>query len=91
MEVINKKLDNEEKYGNITQFDTPPYSQRKKRFGDRKDGRRVRTLPPMSYMEPYIMRNRSDAQNFFEDVIDITNIEKYLDLLIGMVYTDIQL
>lgn len=91
MEVINKKLDNEEKYGNITQFDTPPYSQRKKRFGDRKDGRRVRTLPPMSYMEPYIMRNRSDAQNFFEDVIDITNIEKYLDEKHKEGYTDMTL
>ena len=27
----------------------------KKRFGDRKDGRRIRTLHPMEYVSPYIM------------------------------------
>lgn len=52
--------------------------KRRRRFGDRKDGRRLRTLNPMAAMEPYIMKVRSDAQNKFEDVIDITNIEKYL-------------
>ena len=52
--------------------------KRRRRLGDRRDGRRIRTLAPMSAMEPYIMKVRSDAQNKFEDVIDITNIEKYL-------------
>ncbi len=53
-------------------------NKRRRRFGDRKEGRRIRTLPPMSMMVPYIMKDRSDSQNKFEDVIDITNIEKYL-------------
>ncbi len=50
----------------------------RRRFGDRRDGRRVRTLPPMVQMTPYIMKVRSDSQNHFEDIIDITNIESYL-------------
>lgn len=51
----------------------------RRRWGDRKDGRRVRSLPPMQKMVPYIMKVRADAQNHFEDEIDITNIERYLD------------
>ncbi len=50
----------------------------KKRFGDRKDGRRVRTLSPMSYVIPYIMKTRNDAQNFISDSIDITETDKFL-------------
>lgn len=50
----------------------------KRRFGDRRDGRRVRTLPPMAYLEPYIMRTRNDAQNCFEDSFDITETDKFM-------------
>ncbi len=50
----------------------------KRRFGDRRDGRRVRTLPPMAYLEPYIMRTRNDAQNQFEDSFDITETDKFM-------------
>ena len=53
--------------------------KRRRRFGDRRDGRRIRTLPAMTAMIPYIMKVRSDAQNHFEDEIDITNIEAYLE------------
>ena len=63
----------------IHEFATPAYKKRRKRLGDRVDGRRLRTLKPMFYVIPYIMRERNDAQNQFEDVIDITNIERYLD------------
>lgn len=63
----------------IMEYDTPAYAKRKRRYGDRRDGRKLRTLPPMNYLEPYLMKVRSDAQNHFEDVIDITNIERYLD------------
>lgn len=51
---------------------------KKRRFGDRKDGRRVRTMSPMSYVIPYIMRTRSDAQNQIADTIDITEADKFL-------------
>lgn len=51
---------------------------KKRRFGDRKDGRRVRTMSPMSYVMPYIMRTRNDAQNQIADTIDITEADKFL-------------
>ena len=45
----------------------------------------------MSFLMPYIMDIRSDAQNHFEDVIDISNIEKYLDAKKKEGYTDMTL
>ena len=53
-----------------------PKKNRKRRFGDRKDGRRLRTLPPMQRVMPYIMKRRSDAQNTFADNLDITEADK---------------
>ena len=84
-ECVNKV---DTRYDDIVEFDTPAYAPRKRRFGDRKYARRVRTLPAMNYVVPYIMNVRSDAQNHFEDVIDITNIEKYLDAKHQEGYTD---
>ena len=78
-------------YDNIITYDTPAYKPRKKRWGDRREGRRVRTLPPMSYVSPFIMKERNDAQNQFQDAIDITNIEKYLDEKHKAGYTDLSL
>ena len=79
------------KYDDILEYDTPAYKKRRRRIGDRKEGRRVRTLPPMNYVMPYIMKRRSDSQNYFEDVIDITNIEQYLDAKHKEGYTDMTL
>ena len=78
-------------YDNITEYDTPAYIPRKKRWGDRREGRRIRTLPAMSYLEPFIMNERNDSQNSFEDVIDITNVERYLDKKHQEGYTDMTL
>lgn len=75
----------------IVVYDTPAYKPRKRRWGDRKDGRRIMTLPPMTYATPYIMRTRADSQNHFEDVIDITNIEKFLDAKHREGYADMTL
>ena len=75
----------------VVQYDTPAYAPRKRRIGDRRDGRRLRHLQPMSYVIPYIMRERNDAQNQFEDVIDLTNIEKFLDEKHREGYTDMTL
>ena len=72
----------------IVEYDTPAYKPRKKRWGDRKEGRRVRTIPAMTQFTPFIMKTRNDSQNMFEDVIDITNVEKYLDLKHEEGYTD---
>lgn len=79
------------RYDGILEYDTPAYKVRKRRFGDRKEGRRLRSLPPMQFMMPYIMKVRADSQNHFEDVIDITNIEHYLDAKHREGYTDMTL
>jgi hypothetical protein len=50
----------------------------RKKLGDRYDGRRIRSLDPFYKIIPYIMQNRTDAQNFYEDKLDIGNIESYL-------------
>ena len=42
----------------------------------------------MQFMIPFLMKVRSDAQNHFEDELDITNIESYLDKKHEEGYTD---
>ena len=54
-------------------------TERKKRFSDRYDGRRLRTLDPFSAMIPFIMKSKSEASNYFSDTVEITEIEKYLN------------
>ncbi len=75
----------------IETYDTPAYKARKKRWGDRKDGRRIRTLPAIEYISPFIMKERTDSLNYFEDVIDITNAERFLDEKHREGYTDMTL
>jgi len=53
-------------------------SKRKFRLGDRRDGHRVRTLPPMQYVAVSIMNKRDDAQNYFQSSVDYGNIEEYI-------------
>ena len=43
-----------------------------------KGGRKVKSLPPMSYVIPYIMKTRNTAQNFISDSLDIDNAEAYI-------------
>lgn len=43
-----------------------------------KEGRKVRTLPPMSYVIPYIMKTRNTASNLINDSIDIEKAEAYI-------------
>ena len=86
-----KKVTAENRYDDIVEFDTPAYRPRKRASGDRSDGRRIKTLPAMSYLEPFIMSTRADSQNHFEDVIDITNVEQYLDKKHKEGYTDMTL
>ena len=50
--------------------------KRRRRFGDRKEGRKLRTISPMLKFVPYIMPRRSDALNYFADKLDITEAEK---------------
>ena len=56
-----------------------PQTKKKRRwhFGDRYEGRRLRTLAPMQYVIPYIMKVRADSQNHFEDRIDMDVLDEY--------------
>lgn len=81
----------EYKYDDIITYDTPAYKKRRKHLGDRKEGRRIKTLQPMSFVMPFIMPERADAQNYFDDSIDITNIQAYLDEKHKEGYTDMGL
>ena len=49
----------------------PEKKKRKRRFGDRREGRRLRTLYGLNVAMPFIMKDRSDACNTFADEIDI--------------------
>ena len=47
-------------------------------WGDRSDGRRIRTMPPMSQVEPYLMVSRVASSNLFKDEVEISELEKYI-------------
>ncbi len=47
-------------------------------WGDRTDGRRIRSLPPMSQVSPYIMVTRNSATNSYSEAFEITNVERYI-------------
>ena len=53
-------------------------NKRKRRLGDRAEGRKLRKIDPIIRLMPYIMRYRSDAMNMFSSSIDITAAEKYI-------------
>jgi hypothetical protein len=88
---VEKKVLGDEKYEGIIEYDTPAYKPRKKRFGDRYDGRLVRTAPSMSKLMPYLMKVRADSQNQFEAKIDIHNAELYLAQKKKEGYTDMSM
>lgn len=50
----------------------------KRRFGDRKEGRQLRSLSPFLKLTPYIMVTRNDACNYFSDRVEVTEIDRYL-------------
>ena len=43
-----------------------------------KEGRRVKSLPPMSYVMPFIMKTRNTSSNFLKDAFEITKAEEYI-------------
>ncbi len=52
--------------------------KRKRRFGDRYDGYRVRDLDLPFHIIPVIMRNRCDSEVFFKETIDIGPLEEFV-------------
>ena len=47
-------------------------------WGDRSDGRRVRTLAPMAQITMYFQWERNICSNLFEDSFEITHIDRYI-------------
>ncbi|MDI6619160.1 MAG: 2-oxo acid dehydrogenase subunit E2 [Clostridiales bacterium] len=54
--------------------------KRKKRFGDRYDGRLIRSADPFFRIIPYVMKTRTDAMVFFDERLDLEPIETYLKM-----------
>ncbi len=53
-------------------------AQRKRRWGDRRDGWRVRDLDSMHKIAPMIMPNRTDNEAVMTETLDITALNEYL-------------
>ena len=47
-------------------------------WGDRMDGRRIRSMHPIAQMIPYIMVNRNGASNKMAASLEITHAERYV-------------
>lgn len=47
-------------------------------WGDRIDGRRVRTAQVMEQITAYFMPNRTGANNLFSEAVEITELESYI-------------
>ncbi|MBO4452381.1 MAG: hypothetical protein J5793_00445 [Clostridia bacterium] len=44
----------------------------------KKEGRRIKTMPGMSIVEPFIMRERTDATNYFAGTVEVSHAEEYI-------------
>ena len=53
-------------------------SKYRRRFGDRKDGRLLRSIPPFSKFIPYIMPQRNDRSIHYEESFEITEVDRRL-------------
>ena len=47
-------------------------------WGDRIDGRKIRTLAPMAQITAYFQWERNICSNFFEESFEITQIDRYI-------------
>ena len=50
----------------------------KRRWGDRKDGRLLRSIEPIAIFSLYIMNTRNDANNYISDSVEISALDKYV-------------
>ena len=50
----------------------------KRRFGDRKDGRLLRSIEPIAIFSLYIMNTRNDANNYISDSVELSAIDTYV-------------
>ena len=48
----------------------------KKHWGDRYDGRRVKSSDPLNVITPFLMKTRNDSEVFFDAEVDVTKIDE---------------
>ena len=53
-------------------------SKYKRRYGDRKEGRLLRSLPAFAKFIPFIMPTRNDACNQYEESFEVTALDRRL-------------
>ena len=53
--------------------------ERKRRWGDRRDGRWVRDVPGLQTVMAHLMPNRTDCEVFMNDKFDVTELMRYLE------------
>ena len=51
---------------------------RKRRFGDRYDGYRIRHCDPTNVIIPYLMKERNDSLVYFDMEVDLTKVEELI-------------
>jgi len=47
-------------------------------WGDRSDGRKIRTLAPMAQITAFFQVERNTCSNLFEEAFEITHVERYI-------------
>jgi len=47
-------------------------------WGDRAEGRKLRSIQGLDLIGPYFMVNRTGANNLYDDKVEITNMERYI-------------
>ena len=75
-EVKNEVLEAEIAPKSPKTYDTPAYKPRKRRLGDRRDGRKLRTLDGLHVATPFVMKDRNDSCNQFEEEVNISKAEE---------------
>lgn len=61
---------------------------RRRRRGDRREGRLLRTISAMNRVMPFIMKERSDACNTYADTFDVTRTDTFCKEMIAAGYED---
>ena len=55
-----------------------PQERYGRRFGDRREGRLLRSIAPLYRLMPFLMKDRSDASNYFADSVEISHADRFL-------------
>ncbi|MCF0121058.1 MAG: hypothetical protein HUJ65_05415 [Oscillospiraceae bacterium] len=50
----------------------------KRKWGDRKEGRWLKSLDPFNSIVPFIMKQKNDSCNYFSDSAEVTEVDRFL-------------